>query len=101
VRRGAALVHESAEIHASARLVGPVLIGERSVVGRGSTIAGPTTIGSDCKIGENAMVCRSMVWDRASVGSESFLDRSIVTFDTRIAAGRSCSGKVMHGRGSG
>lgn len=72
-------VHLSASVDPTARLIGPVLIGERSRVGRGATIVGPTSIGTDCRIDDGAVICRTAIWDECTVESGSVLDRCILT----------------------
>ncbi len=83
---GQAGAHSTAAIDSTARLIGPILIGEGATVGAGVTVVGPTSIGSHCHIGEGAVVCRSSLWDECSVGSGAVLDRCIVTSRAGVRA---------------
>jgi NDP-sugar pyrophosphorylase family protein len=76
--RGEALVHESAGVHASARLLGPVILGPKVSVGPGATVIGPATIGAETRIGEDAVVSRSVLWNRCTIGEGAFVDRSLL-----------------------
>lgn len=78
-RHGQALVHESARVSASARLVGPVIIGPKAVIADDAWIAGPTVIGGSCSVEPRGCVLRSVLWDHAVVGCAATVDGSIVT----------------------
>jgi NDP-sugar pyrophosphorylase family protein len=80
-------VHRSAELAQGVHLVGPVLIGPGAVVGKDVTIVGPTSIGAHCEIEAGAVICRSVIWDRCRVGRRSYLDRCMLTNQTRVASG--------------
>ena len=86
---GEARIHPSASVDESARLIGPVLVGAESVIEGGVTIIGPTTVGSQSRVKDGAVVCRSALWDRATVGSQSVLDRCVVTSDAEVLPGSS------------
>lgn len=94
VRRGEALIHESAEVDADARLVGPVLIGPGTRIERDTTIVGPTTIGRRCFVSSGTLVCRSILWDRAVVEGGAFIDRCILTYDARVEDGVRSAGRI-------
>ena len=76
---GEGLVHVSASVDSTARLIGPILIGKGTSVERGVTIVGPTSIGPYCKVGEGAVICRTSVWDACTVEPGARLDRCILT----------------------
>lgn len=84
--QGDARVHPSASVDSTARLIGPILIGEGSSIGRGVTVVGPTTIGSHCWVGEGAIVCRTSVWDECTVEPDVVVDRCILTTGSRARA---------------
>jgi NDP-sugar pyrophosphorylase family protein len=88
--RGSALVHRTASVEKGAKLIGPVLVGPRTVIGRGATIVGPTTLGAGCRIGEQAVICRSAIWDDCVVTCGTILDSCIMTHASQ--AGSEASG---------
>ena len=104
--------------HSSARIEGPVLIGEACSIGRNSMIKGPAVLGmrcrveedaviegailwSDCKIGRGASLRHCLVASRCHVGEESeVLDGCILGDDVLIGKGNKLSNgiKVWPGR---
>ena len=104
--------------HSSARIEGPVLIGEACSIGRNSMIKGPAVLGMrcrveedtviegailwpDCKIGRGARLRNCLVASRCCIGEESeVLDGCILGDDVRIGNGNKLSRgiKVWPGR---
>lgn len=98
-RDGDAHTASSASVHPSARIRGPVVIGEHAQLSEGTIVVGPTVIGPDTVVGRDSVIVRSVLWDGARVGScceiiESVLDRGAVLSDgamiaeQTVAAGR-------------
>jgi NDP-sugar pyrophosphorylase family protein len=81
---GKALIHESAVVHPSARLLGAVVLGPDTRVGAGATIVGPASLGAGTTIGEGSVVSRSSVWGRCAVGDGAFVDRCLLTDGARV-----------------
>ena len=75
---GETLLHESASVDPTARLLGPVLLGAGVSVRAGATLVGPVSIGSGTTVGRDAVVSRSVVWSRCVVGERAFVDRSML-----------------------
>lgn len=75
---GQALVHCSSQIHSTACLAGPVLIGPRCVIEGAATIVGPTVIGPDCRVEREAMVGRSVIWHESQIRSRAVVDHCIL-----------------------
>jgi mannose-1-phosphate guanylyltransferase len=65
------------EIHKTAQIVGPVVLGAGVRVGPRARVIGPTVIGADCVIGTEAMIEGSVLWD-GNVVEEGALLRSCV-----------------------
>lgn len=84
VRIREAIIHESARLHASARFVGPVLIGPHTRIDEDALIIGPCTIGADCHIGQQAVVSRSILWSSCNIGAGAILDHCILTDAAKI-----------------
>jgi NDP-sugar pyrophosphorylase family protein len=82
--RGEALVHQSARIDDSARLVGPVLVGPDVTIRAGATVVGPATIGASSTIAEGALVSRSVAWNRCGVRAGAVVDRCLLADEAVI-----------------
>ena len=81
---GEAVVHDSAWVDPSARLLGPMLIGPGVSVQRGATLVGPLSIGPGSSVGKGAVVSRSVVWSRCVVGDEALVDRCMLADGARV-----------------
>jgi len=75
---GETVLHDTASVDPTARLLGPVLLGPRVTVQAGATLVGPVSIGPGTRVGEDAVVSRSVVWAECVVGDRSFVDRSML-----------------------
>lgn len=75
---GETVLHDSASVDPTARLLGPVLLGPGVTVLAGATLVGPVTIGRGTRVGEAAVVSRSVVWADCVVGERAFVDRSML-----------------------
>lgn len=84
VRLKEALIHESARLNATARFVGPVLIGPRCRIDEDALIIGPAAIGSDSFVGRQAVVSRSVAWSGCQIGAGAVLDQCVLTDGARI-----------------
>ncbi|MGH2693736.1 MAG: sugar phosphate nucleotidyltransferase [Actinomycetota bacterium] len=62
-------VGDDAEIHPTARIEGPALIGDNTRVGAGAVIGPHSVVGDNAIIGDDARLARAVVMDRAHVGS--------------------------------
>ncbi|UCG16666.1 MAG: sugar transferase [Phycisphaerales bacterium] len=63
IKQAGILVGRGCQIHASARLVGPVIIHDGVTVEEGATIVGPTVVGRGCRIGCGATIAQSILAD--------------------------------------
>jgi NDP-sugar pyrophosphorylase family protein len=75
---GGAILHETASVDPTARLLGPVLVGPGATVQSDATLVGPVSIGRGTEVGRGAVVSRSVLWSECRVGSRSFVDRSML-----------------------
>ncbi|MGQ9611296.1 MAG: sugar phosphate nucleotidyltransferase [Chloroflexus sp.] len=73
-----------AEIHASAQIVGPVVIGHGTRIGRGTRIIGPTVIGSRCTIGPECQIEGVVMWDGNTIEEGSTLRNCVLGYNNRI-----------------
>jgi lipopolysaccharide/colanic/teichoic acid biosynthesis glycosyltransferase len=69
---------ESAVVHPSARVVGPVIIGEGVTIEENAVIVGPTVIGPNARIGRNSMVAQCFVTEEAYVAPEATVRQRVV-----------------------
>lgn len=80
-------VGEDVEVHPSARLEGPVLIGDNSNVGAGARVGPYTVIGGNAIVGDDAAVTGGLVMDRGHVGSFARIDSGIVARGASLERG--------------
>jgi mannose-1-phosphate guanylyltransferase len=77
---------DGADIHPTAQIVGPVVIGPDVTVGRGARVIGPTVIGANCVIGANVQIEGAVLWDNNTVDEGATLRNCVVGRDNRIGA---------------
>lgn len=87
-RRGDALLHPTARVAANVALIGPVLVGPGVRMEPGTVVIGPTAIGADSRIDSEALVSRSVLWRRSTVGARALVDSSLLADDAEVVAGR-------------
>jgi mannose-1-phosphate guanylyltransferase len=79
-------LEDGADIHDSAQIVGPVLLGPEVRVERGARIIGPTVIGARSVIGTNAMIEGAVLWEDNIIGEGASLRSCVVGRGNRIGA---------------
>lgn len=105
MRGKGSFIAESAELHPTVTIEGPVYICEGTIIRPGTTLRGPLYIGKRVYIGNNSLIrdysslCdgvhigyavevrNSMIFDRVNVGRMTYLGDSIVGADSCIEAG--------------
>jgi len=92
-------------IHPTARICGPVLLGDHAQLAQGAVVVGPALIGPRVTVGAESVVVRSALWTEARVGArcevrESILDCQAVLPDGVQIVERTVS-PSLSGRGSG
>ncbi len=87
VRVGDGMHHPTAFVHPSARLVGPVLLGDGARVEEDAVVVGPASIGQRSIVGVGALVSRSFVWDDCVVGDGAIIDSSVLADRCMVPAG--------------
>jgi mannose-1-phosphate guanylyltransferase len=60
-------LEDGADIHPTAQISGPVVLGPGVIVGAGARITGPTVIGARCEIGAGASVEGAVLWEDSVV----------------------------------
>jgi len=66
--RPGVVIGEDVELHPSAQLEGPALIGSNTRIGAGATVGPHAVVGTNVLVGEDARVAHGVVLDRAHVG---------------------------------
>jgi len=74
-------VASSARLGEGVKIEGDVRIGERCRIGDGVRIAGPSVLGDDVTVRGDAVIFRSIVWDRVSIGGRAQVVDTIVGVD--------------------
>ena len=69
---------ESAVVHPSARVVGPVIIAEGVTIEENAVIVGPAVIGPNARIGRNSTVAQCFVTEDAYVAAETTVRQRVV-----------------------
>lgn len=82
---GSAMVHVSAKVSCTAKMIGPVMIGPNVIVEDHAIIVGPTSVGECCTVGIGAVVSRSSLWARSVVEDGAQVDRSLVAEDAVVS----------------
>ncbi len=72
------------EIHPTAQIVGPVVLGSSVKIGAGAKIIGPTVIGSGCVIGASAMLEGVVLWEHNTIGEGALLRSCVLGRDNQI-----------------
>jgi NDP-sugar pyrophosphorylase family protein len=84
---GEVRVESAADVHPTARVSGPALLGDGCRVGAGARIEGPAVLGPGCSVGEGAIIDRVVLWDGASVGPGVCVSRSVLGGGVTVGAG--------------
>jgi mannose-1-phosphate guanylyltransferase len=95
---GEVAAHATANVHSTARLVGPVILGEGVSIGADAVIVGPTSIGPRTQVGAGALVSRSVLWSAGNVGEGAFVDASVIGDSFVIPAHAAIHGEVKMNR---
>jgi NDP-sugar pyrophosphorylase family protein len=93
----AASVDPSARVSPSALLIGPVLIGPGAKIGDDVVIVGPASIGADSVIEAGALISRSVIWNRCTVGAAASVDRSVLSTGVTVPPGAQLVGAIHVG----
>jgi mannose-1-phosphate guanylyltransferase len=72
------------DIHPSAEITGPVLIGEGCTVAKRATIKGPAVLGPRCQLAESARLEGAVLWREVKVGKKALLRNCIVASNCQV-----------------
>jgi mannose-1-phosphate guanylyltransferase len=83
------------QIHPTADLRGPLLLGEGTIIAEEAALIGPCVLGPGCRIEARATVTSSVLWRAVSVGEAASVEKSIIANDSRLAAGGALEGVTV------
>ncbi|MBI4302656.1 MAG: NDP-sugar synthase [Chloroflexi bacterium] len=72
------------DIHPTARLTGPVVVGENCVIGPRARIIGPTILGHHCTIGKETIVEGAIIWPETKLGDQVNVKGCIIGQNTIV-----------------
>jgi NDP-sugar pyrophosphorylase family protein len=93
-RSGDALIHETAQVDARARLLGPVLVGPDCKINPGATAIGPVVLGTGCSVAIDAVVSRTVAWNRCLVNARAVVDGCLLADDAIVVANAHVCGEI-------
>ena len=73
-----AQISGNSQVHPSAQIEGPVLIGEGCIIAQGARVKGPAAIGPQCQVDEDAAIEGAILWQESRVGKKATLKNCIV-----------------------
>ena len=80
--QSSSLLSPTATVHATARLVGPVVVRDGAEIGASALVVGPTTIGEGARVGPDAVVAQCLVLAGAVVAPATTVRHRIVSADS-------------------
>lgn len=81
---GSVRIEGESQIHPTAHIEGPVLIGEGCSIAANAQIKGPTVLGPRCKIAKGTVVEGAVLWQDSQVAERTVLRNCIVGSFSRI-----------------
>jgi mannose-1-phosphate guanylyltransferase len=84
-----------ANIHSSAKIIGPAIIGNRCQIDSGAFIKGPVVMGADCHVEEQATLEGSILWPGVSIGKGANLKQCVVGSHAQIEGNGKVSNRVI------
>lgn len=82
------------EIHSTAKVIGPVWLGENVRIGANVTIGPNVVVGDGFESGRGCVISDSIVWNDVSVGSGVSISKSVVTAGCHIGSGIQCANTI-------
>ena len=77
-------VEEGCDIHPSAQLVGPIVIGRDCLIGPGVRVMGPSVIGQGCHIGRDSLIEGAILWHNTRLGQGVALKNCVLSESVSI-----------------
>ena len=77
-------VGKNVDIHPSAEINGPVVIGDNCKIGKNAKIQPYTVIDKNTVVGDNASIQRSIIWSNNHIGNDSGLSVAILCYGNDV-----------------
>ena len=81
---GGVRIEGKSQIHPTAHIEGPVLIGDGCVISARAIIKGPAVLGPQCRIGRDTIIDGVVLWQGVEVLEGAVLDNCVAGFNSRI-----------------
>jgi mannose-1-phosphate guanylyltransferase len=78
-------IGENTKVHATAKIIGPVYIGENTRIGAYSIVGPNTIIGNNCSLGGNNTITDTIVWNKVNIQNNSTISNAILNANCLIA----------------
>jgi len=88
-------IEKQSDIHPTAQIKGPAVIGAHCSIERRVKITGPVVIGSGCTILEDSVIEESIIWQNVRLGPRASLKNSIVADNCCFKASSGCVESVL------
>jgi len=89
------IIGEGSNIHPTARIKGPAIIGANCAIGRGVKLIGPVVIGYGGTILEDSVIEDSIIWRNARLGPRTRIKGSILADNCCLQEDSSCEKAVL------
>ncbi|HHW58361.1 MAG TPA: NDP-sugar synthase [Clostridia bacterium] len=73
------ILGDNVKIHPTAKVMGPVYIGNNTEIDAYATVGPYTVIGNNCRIGQESKVSQSVLWDNVKVCRLARLENAVIT----------------------
>jgi len=80
-------IEGESQIDPTAKIEGPVLIGENCVIGREAQVKGPAVLGHGCEVADGAVVEGAVMWHHSRVDKGAVLRNCIVCAHSHVQQG--------------
>jgi mannose-1-phosphate guanylyltransferase len=89
------VIGHGSHIHPTARLKGPLLLGDNCNIGKEVIITGPSVIGQECRIEDAATISASVIWQKVTIGNGCRVISSIAACGCHLQAGSEANRAVL------
>jgi lipopolysaccharide/colanic/teichoic acid biosynthesis glycosyltransferase/dTDP-glucose pyrophosphorylase len=86
---------QNVRIGSRVNFIPPVVIGDNTIIDDDVQIVGPVAIGADCFVGKGAVLRESTLWNRSRVAEGSWIERSVITRDSKVGPRQNLQGAVV------
>ncbi len=94
---GDTALHPTVRMAASARVIGPAMVGANTRIDDRVLLIGPVVVGRQCRLRAGVLVTNSVIWDRAELEAESRVDGCVVAAGASVPRKSSLRGIAWPG----